>query len=63
MVGVARGALFKRIEDEKGFGGWDPTPRRGIQAVGITESTRESPPEPGPPPQLHPRSLHGLRHL
>ena len=41
MVGVARGALFKRIEEEKGFGGWDPTPRRGIQTVGITESTRE----------------------
>jgi len=22
-----------------------------------------SPPEPGPPPELHPRRLHGLRHL
>jgi integrase/recombinase XerD len=24
---------------------------------------RESPPEPGPPPELHPRRLHGLQHL
>src|SRR5216683_1460570 len=33
-----RGALFKRIEEEKGLGGWAPTPRRGIPRVGITDS-------------------------
>ena len=30
---MARGALFKRIEEEKGLGGWAPAPRRGIQTV------------------------------
>ena len=28
-----RRALFKRIEEEKGLGGWAPAPRRGIQTV------------------------------
>jgi len=35
---VVRGALFKRIEEEKGLGGWAPAPRRGIRTVGITDS-------------------------
>jgi hypothetical protein len=35
---VVRGALFKRIEEEKGLGGWALAPRRGIQTVGITDS-------------------------
>jgi hypothetical protein len=37
-VEVVRGALFKRIEEEKGLGGWAPAPRRGIRTVGITDS-------------------------
>lgn len=39
MVG---GALFKRIEEEKGLGGWAPAPRRGIRTVGITDSAIRS---------------------
>jgi hypothetical protein len=35
---VAGGALFKRIEEEKGLGGWAPASRRGIRTVGITDS-------------------------
>ena len=35
---MVRGALFKRIEEEKGLGGWAPAPRRGIRTVGITDS-------------------------
>ena len=35
---MIRGALFKRIEEEKGLGGWAPTPRQGIRTVGITDS-------------------------
>ena len=38
MVEVFRGAPFKRIEEEKGLGGWAPASRRGIQTVGITDS-------------------------
>ena len=37
-VEVVRGALFKRIEEEKGLGGWAPAPRRGIRTVGIPDS-------------------------
>ena len=35
---MVRRALFKRIEEEKGLGGWALAPRRGIQTVGITDS-------------------------
>ena len=35
---MAGGALFKRIEEEKGLGGWAPAPRRGIRTVGIPDS-------------------------
>ena len=34
---MAGGALFKRIEEEKGLGGWAPALRRGIRTVGITD--------------------------
>jgi hypothetical protein len=37
-VEVVRGALFKRIEEEKGLGGWTLTLRRGIRTVGIPDS-------------------------
>jgi hypothetical protein len=39
-VEVVRGALFKRIEEEKGLGGWAQAPRRGIRIVVIPESAR-----------------------
>ena len=40
---MVRGALFKRIEEEKGLGGWAPAPRRGIQTVGIPDSAITDP--------------------
>jgi len=30
MVEVVRAALFKRIEEEKGLGGWAPASRRAF---------------------------------
>ena len=42
---MVRGALFKRIEEEKGLGGWAPAPRRGIRTVGITDSAISNPGE------------------
>jgi len=34
---VVGGALFKRIEEEKGLGGWAPARRRGIRTVSISD--------------------------
>ena len=60
MVG---GALFKRIEEDKGLGGWALAPRRGIRTVGIPESTRSGSYQSRPPPQLHPGCVHVLSNL
>ena len=35
---MVRGALFKRIEEEKGLGGLAPAPGRGIRTVLISDS-------------------------
>ena len=37
--------------------------RRPARRPAHHDALRPSPPEPGPPPELHPRRLHGLRHL
>ncbi len=60
---MVRGALFKRIVEETGLDAWAPAFWRGIRTVGLTDSAITGPQQPGPPPQLHPRCLHGLRHL
>ena len=64
---MVRGALFKRTEEEKGLGGWAPAPRRGIRTVAIPESARErekkGSQQSGPPLELHPGRLHGVRHM
>ena len=54
---MVRGALFKRIEEEKGLGGWAPAPRRGIRTVGITDSAITGPRQLGPARHLHRRRL------
>ena len=39
------------------------TSRRHDTSTASSPWLRQGPPEPGPPPQLHTRGLHGLRHL
>ena len=40
---MVRGALFKRIEEEKGLGGLAPAPGRGIRTVLISDSAISDP--------------------
>jgi hypothetical protein len=60
--GFANQSALKSISEEK-----TPAAGRAIQSgiptVGIPESAITGPQGPRPPPQLHPRRLHGRRHL
>ncbi len=56
-VEAAGGALFKRIEEEKGLDGCTPSSRRGIRTVGIPDSAITGPRQPGPARHVHCRRL------